>query len=119
MKKYIWTIACIMILAVTLSGCSNKAFPTGTYTNSLGNTKEYRDDGTFTLWYGGSVVTIGTYSIENNEITFQDTYCDEQNSGSATYAWTYEDGKLSFEVIGEDLCDGRRDTTSVPWFGPE
>jgi len=118
MKKNIWMIACIMILALTLSACSNKAFPTGTYTHQ-NVVVEYRDDGTFTNWFGDDVMTIGTYSVENNEITFQDTYCDEQYSGSATYAWTHEDGRLSFEVIGEDLCEGRRDSMSLNWFGPK
>jgi len=119
MKKNIWTITCILILAVTLSACSNKAFPTGTYTYGRGKV-EYRDDGTMTLWYGDSVTTTGTYSVENNEIHFlHDTYCDEHNGGSATYTWTHEDGRLSYEVVGEDLCDGRRDTTSLSWFGPQ
>ena len=72
------------------------------------------------LWYGGSFTTIGTYSVENDEIHFlHDTPCDEDNSDSATYTLTYEDRRLSFELIGEDLCDGRRDTTSWSWSGPQ
>ena len=120
MKKNIWTITCILILAVTLSACSNKAFPTGTYTTTGEGSVEYRDDGTMTLWYGDNVVTNGTYSVENNKIHFlHDTYCDEHNGGDATYKWQYKDGVLTFELIGEDLCDGRRNTTSQSYFGPK
>ena len=120
MKKYMYTIACIMILAATLSSCSNKAFPTGTYTTTGQGSVEYRDDGTMTLWYGDDVVTTGTYSVEKNEIHFlHDTYCDEHYGGDATYKWQYEDGVLTFELIGEDLCDGRRNTTSQSYFGPK
>jgi len=81
---------------------------------------DYKDDGIMTLWWDNCVMTTGSYSVENNEFhTGEDTTCDEQNSGSVTYASTYEDGRLSFEVIGENLCDGRRDSTSWSYFGPQ
>ena len=119
MKKYIYTIACIMILAVTLSACSSKEFPTGTYTRQNG-TQEIMDDGTFTILWGDEVADEGTYSIEGDVLTWlTSSVCDQDYAGRATYQWQYEDGVLSFELIGEDHCDGRREWLSMNWFGPK
>ena len=119
MKKILWTIMVVLFLAAALSACSSKEFPYGTYTRQDA-TEEYRDDGTFTYMFGDEIVTEGTFSIEGDEITWiQDTLCDEEYAGTATYRWQYEDGVLSFELIGEDLCEGRLDAHSVNWFGPK
>jgi len=118
MKKTLWTILCILFVAAILCACSSKAFPTGTYTHS-DLAHEFRDDGTFSYLSGGEVVTEGTYAIQGDEIQFTDSYCDEENAGPATYKWQYEDGVLSFELVGEDSCDGRFAALSVNWFGPK
>jgi len=119
MKKTLWTIVFILFVATALCACSSKEFPTGTYTYQK-LTNVYRDDGTFTHMNGDEIVTEGTYSIEGDEIHWgHDTYCDRLNGGTATYKWQYEDGMMSFELVGEDLCEGRRDVHSVNWFGPK
>ena len=119
MKKIFWTITFVLFVAATLCACSNDGFPTGTYTHNQYVT-EYRDDGTHTLWENDEVVTEGTFSVEGDEVTWiQDSFCDAENEGSATYKWSADDQGLKFELIGEDLCKGRRDTLSVKWFGPK
>ena len=119
MKKTLWTLFCILFVAAALSACSSKEFPTGSYTHQS-YTAVFGDDGSFTLLFGDEVVTEGTYSIEGDEITWgHDTWCDAENAGTATYRWQYEDGVLSYELIGEDLCEGRRDLQTVNWFGPK
>jgi len=119
MKKILWTITFVLFVAVSLSACSNDGFPYGTYRNGSAVT-EYREDGTFTMWNNDEIVTEGTYSVKGDEVTWiQDSYCDEANAGSATYKWSADDRGLKFELIGEDLCNGRRLANSEKWFGPE
>ena len=119
MKKILWTITCVLFFAAALSACSNEGFPTGTYSHNQ-YVSEYRDDGTFTMWENDEIVTEGTYSVEGDELTWiQDSFCDAENAGSATYKWSADENGVSFELIGEDLCDGRRDSCSVTWFGPK
>jgi hypothetical protein len=118
MRKAIWTIVVILFFAATLCACSNDGFPTGRYKHNPFIT-EYRDDGTFTMWNNDEISTEGTYSVKGDEVTWiQDTFCDAENAGSATYKWLADDEGLKFELIGEDLCQGRRDSLSVKWFGP-
>lgn len=119
MKKIIWTIVVVLLVAAALSACSSDEFPYGTYSRQDA-TVEYRNDGTFTYKFGDEVVTEGTYSIEGDEILWiNDSVCDAENAGSARYKWQHEDGVLSFELIGEDLCEGRREVMTVNWFGPK
>mgnify|MGYP001107488476 CR=1 FL=1 len=119
MRKAICRIVVILFVAATLCACSSDEFPTGIYTRP-DDVVEYRDDGKFSLTIGVKVATEGTYSIQDDEIHYTtDSWCDEVNAGPATYKWKHEDGRLSFEVIGEDLCEGRRMMHSVNWFGPK
>jgi hypothetical protein len=118
MKKIFWTITCILFVAATLCACSSEEFPTGTYINGQFVT-EYRDDGTFTMWDNDKISTEGTYTVKGDEVTWKDSFCDAENAGSATYKWFADDQGLRFELIGEDLCQGRRDSLSVKWFGPK
>lgn len=118
MKKIFWTITCVLFVAVALSACSNNGFPTGTYTHNQFVT-EYREDGTFTMWENDEITTEGTYSVKGDEVTWKDSFCDAENAGSASYKWSADDQGLSFELIGEELCEGRRDSLSVKWYGPK
>lgn len=118
MKKTVWTIIFILFAAATLSACNNDGFPNGTYSHNQ-FVSEYRDDGTFTMWENDEIVTEGTYSVEGDEVTWKDSFCDAENAGSATYKWSADDRGLSFDLIGEDLCKGRRDSLSVTWYGPK
>jgi hypothetical protein len=116
MKKILWTIICILLIAAALSACSNKEFPTGTYTNA-GSVVEYREDGTYTYWVDGEVVAEGTYTVQGDEVQFTDDYCAEY-ANPGTYKWQHKDNKLSCEVI-DDLCAGRRSALEDPMFGPK
>jgi hypothetical protein len=118
MRKAIWTIVVILFFAATLCACSNDGFPTGTYT--LGNrAHEFRDDGTFSYLEGDEVMTEGTYFIQDDEIQITDSYCAERDANPGTYKWIFEDGRLNFELIGEDLCEDRRSTLTLTWYGPK
>jgi hypothetical protein len=117
MKKAIWTIVVILFAAATLCACSSNKFPTGMYTYYSASV-EYRDDGTYTLMSGDQVVTEGTYSIQDDEIQFSDSYCAERDANPGTYKWQFEDGKLSFDLI-EDPCAGRVEAVSQDWVGPK
>jgi len=115
MKKILWTIIFVLLVAATLSACSSEKFPTGKYTYDDASV-EYRDDGTFTLMKRDKVVNEGTYSVQGDEIQFTDSYCQDANPG--TYKWQYEDDKLNCELI-EDPCEGRVSALSHYWFGPK
>lgn len=117
MKKIVRTIVCILLVAAALSGCGNKAFPTGTFTHA-DRVVEYRDDGTFTYLIGDEVVTEGTYAVQDDEIQFTDSYCAERDANPGIYKWQYEDDKLTLELI-EDPCEGRREPNTLTWFGPK
>jgi len=73
---------------------------------------------------GSGTTLVSARDLNRNAVGFdlKQEYvdvCNENNGGSATYKWQYEDGVLTFELIGEDLCDGRRNTTSQSYFGPQ
>ena len=117
MKKLFWTITFVLFFAVSLCACRNDEFPTGSYIHNE-YVIEYRDDGTFTLWKNGEIETEGTYSVKGDELTWiQDSVCDAENAGSATYQWLADDDGLRLELIGEDRCEGRRAVCSVKFYG--
>jgi len=119
MKKAILTTVLILFVAVTLSACSSEKFPTGKFTRG-DVALEFRDDGTYRFLGGEEVITEGTYTIQGDEMhIITDSYCDEENAGPATYKWQHEKDILKFELVGEDLCEGRRQQHTVNWFGPK
>jgi hypothetical protein len=72
------------------------------------------------MWNDDVIVTEGTFSVKGDEITWiQDSWCDAENAGSVKNKWSADDRGLKFELIGEDPCEGRRNATSLTWFGPE
>ena len=118
MKKIIWMIMFVLFVAVSLSACSSDEFPYGRYRDGSA-VSEYREDGTFTMWNNDEVVTKGTYTVKGDELTWiQDSWCDKENAGSATYKWSANERGLRFELIGEDNCQGRRIACSEFWVGP-
>ena len=120
MKKYtVLVIVSLLVLSAVLYGCSNQEFPTGTFMRTGDRIVEYTEDGTFRFIWDDEIITEGTYAINGNEITFKDSLCDEEYAGPATYTWAYENGALTFKVVGSDACDGRRSTLVLPWFGPQ
>jgi len=115
MKKYFWSIACILFITAAICSCSSEAFPMGAY--SLGShTMEFQEDGTFRYLISDNEITESTYSIQGDQINISGySDCDE----SATYTWQYEDRRLSFEPIAEDPCKDRSNSLSMNWFGPQ
>ncbi len=98
----------IAVVAVLIAaGCTAKTepFPTGTYLCKAKLDNAFMEDGTFIISGGGSVVAEGNYTVDGDEITIIDNTC----TGEGIYTWSFEDGKLMFEVIDDD-CSIRRDT---------
>jgi hypothetical protein len=114
-----------MSTMLLLSACADQgqvsSFPTGTFVNKPPHEQEvkliFSKDGTFELIEGNQTTTTGTYYIEDDVIIYGlDTHCLEiEGVGSFAYYWFYEDGKLTFEPIGEDDCEGRSWSTGVIW----
>ena len=101
----------LLILSFSLSACSGPTFPTGSFSMKSDDIYfvEFSDDGNWTFYVFGTVISSGTYSIQGDEFTFEtDSFCDAEDSGKATYIWTWEDGNLTFILKGEDHCEGRR-----------
>jgi hypothetical protein len=56
------------------------------------------------------VVTQGTYSIDGDQLTWEnDSFCKtvSEAAESATYTWTADGDLLTMIVEGEDLCTVR------------
>ena len=109
-------IICILLL-LTLCACSKSGFPTGTFKTESGiSVLVFEDDGSFTFSEAGTEETVGTYSIDGNELTWEtDRYCSVL--GKATYVWTFENDMLLLQLKGEDKCDGRRGAVdNIPFY---
>jgi hypothetical protein len=83
--------------------------PMGTYSAKDGDyILELGDDNSFTFTENGSYITSGTFSQNGNEITWEtDLYCDQLNSGKATYTWTFTNNRILFRMKGTDKCHDR------------
>jgi hypothetical protein len=113
-RNYLVSIGGILSLMFLLSAClTGPSIPTGFPTGTLVAYSGFyqfmlTDDGSWMFSEGGYVVAKGTYSIHDNEFTFEtDSYCDGAGAGKASYIWTFKDDTLLFQVKGEDKCVGR------------
>lgn len=115
MKKNILAIIALCLLLVgCLSACTQSQFPIGTFSYvpkggyQMDHVLEFHDDGTWIAYVNQEIGSYGTYSIQGNEFVFvTDDYCDADQTGPATYVWTYEDDILTFTAKGSDSCGGR------------
>ena len=110
-RKYLSIIVCILLMLVAVSACGEPEFPTGTFSIEGGNRKfEFMEDGKWIAREGGAIHTMGTYSVQGNEFTWErDQLCDSSTGKStkSTYTWTFKSHTLLFEVKGEDKCPMR------------
>ncbi len=84
--------------------------PLGTYSARGGDFVLELNDSSFTFTRkNGAYNTSGTFSSDGNAITWEtDSYCDQDDSGRATYTWYFENDVLSFQLIGKDGCVARK-----------
>ena len=120
MKRYtVWVIVSLLMLSAVFCGCSRQEFPTGAFVRSGDRILEFNEDGTMRFIWEEIVVSEGTYTINGDEITIQDDFCDEEYAGPATYTWAYVEGALTFKSVSSDVCGDRRSALTLPWFGPQ
>jgi len=83
--------------------------PFGTYYSER---KPYRlifnADGTWSFLEDQAVMSSGTYSVQDGEVTWlTDSYCDKSGTEPTTYMWTFTDDNLVLKVKGRDTCVSR------------
>ena len=94
-------------------------FPTGIFVHETRKdwTLQYYDDGSYIFRVNGQVDAIGTYTIQDNLYTEDTEYLPCSDAPKATYAWTFDGQGLVFHLVGEDLCDARRQSLDgVTWI---
>lgn len=110
-----FSIIAVSVLVVLVAGCgSGSEFPAGSYEMEHNGTQwlmQFNDDGTWLGIYDGQMEApeaAGTYTINNDELSFEtDDGCGTETE-EATYTWTVEGDDLTFSVVGADPCGGRR-----------
>ena len=98
------------------------AFPIGTFTNSVGWTYDFKNDGRYIFQQADVHSGVGTYSITGKQVAFSEstsTYAEGNCVGDAkegVYTWTFDGKALSFKVL-DDRCGSREGLlTSGPWL---
>ena len=124
MKRHL-TCAIVVVAALgMLGGCSDDEdeFPTGkivpvSATSTEEGYFEYKSDGTYVGIDGaGDMFTEGTYTIDGDEITFEnDSFCEASAPGSNPVTYTFEwDGEmLTFGDNPDDTCADRAAAYSI------
>jgi len=134
MKKFAFTIT-LFCLCMLLASCaqgldSGSKFPTGIMVLEVDPDikLEFKEDGTYLYSSGNDILSIGTYTVRGNKVTWtSDSYCDWLDAGQATYRWTYKEfvgypedvQKIFFEKIGEDKCTDRSYFLHLSAFLPQ
>ena len=122
LRVAIFALASLGMFAACSDDGNTNEFPVGVYhhpgSTDASGTIEFTSDGTFVLADGDEIVTEGTYSIDDDQLTWDtDSYCRNisADAESATYSWTQDGDLLTMTVEGEDLCIGRVDTIQAGW----
>ena len=91
------------------------AFPIGIFTNPVGWTWEFKDDGRQSFQMP-EVRTWGTHTVSGNKLVFKESSSNcPADAKEGTYTWAYDGKALSFKVL-DDRCGGREGSaTAGPW----
>ncbi|MBB4660338.1 hypothetical protein [Parvularcula dongshanensis] len=82
---------------------------TGAWTDGDG-TLNLMPGGHFAAVYGDRfVIGMGTYEVSDGEITVTDRDGFNPCGDPATYAYELGDNEVTFTVVGEDTCEGRKE----------
>ena len=115
---YARLIGLTIILLVFVAACSQQPeFPTGVFEFAQQRIT-FNPDGSYTVWHiniESFDVEDGRYTIDGNQITFQDE-TEDCELAIGKYTWEFDGEKLLFEPT-EDECEGRKDSLSKSkWF---
>ena len=111
LKNYFLLISIAIIISILSVACTSDQanFPTGKF--DLAQKRiTFLPDGTFTVWILNTEtfdVEDGRYSVDGNQISFQDEIC----AGDGKYTWEFDERVLVFDLI-EDECEGRSESLS-------
>lgn len=115
MKKTLIVIAIAFVLSFVLTACGAgssdaSGFPTGRFVSATNSNYVYtfNADKTWEYVEWGTVEASGTYEVKGNRWTENgDVLCPFP----ATYEWSFDGANLTFTLVGEDECNGRREAT--------
>jgi hypothetical protein len=112
-----------IVLSLFLTGCKSTTqsakFPTGKFVHPLHAnwTLQYNDDGTYVFLVDDRVDATGTFRTQVNMYTDDTEYPPCTDARLATYSWEFDGQGLAFHLVGEDLCDDRRESLDgVTWI---
>jgi hypothetical protein len=103
-----------MIKQFEVKSQNASGFPKGKFISERDKAKayEFNNDGSFAYYLGGKdPVVTGAYQVVGKLLSVNNpNETDPACQGSATYQWSYQDGKLTFSPLGQDACRARRDS---------
>lgn len=111
MKIKIFSVIVLLSMILAACGSSNSGFPTGKFIKE--GTEEYglqfNEDGTFSVFNGGTVFVNGTYAVKGNVLT--ETGNDGGCDPNVNFNYTFDGSKLTFTYAGnpedDKGCPGR------------
>ena len=108
-------LAGLLLLSVILVACSSSAsseFPNGKFVKSGSENYGlvFNEDGTFSVYSGGTTLVTGTYSVDGEFFT------ETSNTGGCVspmkFKYTFDGTKLTFSYVGnpedDNGCGGRK-----------
>ncbi len=112
-NKLLLLMLSLVLLSLLLVACGSTreaSFPTGKFIKSGASSHGliFNEDGTFSVFEGGTTLVSGTYSVDG------DTYTEESNNAGCTdvprsFKYVFDGTNLTFNYIGdpaEDTCGG-------------
>ncbi|WKZ40795.1 MAG: hypothetical protein QY328_01925 [Anaerolineales bacterium] len=115
MKSKLFVLVGLVVLSLVLAACGGgsaaSGFTPGKYLkqNSMNSGLEFKEDGTFAVFSGDTILVTGTYKVEGNVFT------ETSNTGgcdtNVAFNYTFDGSKLTFTYAGtpqDDAdCSGR------------
>ena len=105
----------LLLLSMMLAACGSATgseFPTGKFIKSGSDTYglAFNEDGTFSVFNGGTIFINGTYSVDG------DVFTETSNSGGCVspmkFNYTFDGTNLNFKYVGDPdddfACGGRK-----------
>ena len=99
-----------------------KRFPTGVLVHETrpNVTLQFNDDGSYIVRVNGLVDATGTYAIHSRQYTGNTDYLPCKHARTATYTWTFDGKRLTYQLAGGDNCTVRRKSLDgVAWIMQE
>jgi len=114
-KKFVllvlgWVLTTLIFTACGSPSSQVSSFPTGKFVlpDDQSQGINFNKDGTWSGFFGQQIVAEGTYRVKG------DLYTEEAGPKacptSATYKYSFDGTNLTFELVGEDGCQNRRES---------